>query len=166
MPGVCQRGFGGGAATWYVFAQRTAGVASFTLTVNTSATEGVDQRIIGEVEWSGTAVTAVKDYFASALAGADYDSGWFAAAGSNTYTKGHGLSQPPRLVMLFHSAAGPGTDELVWVGCVVTSTTYLSPFGVDGSNIYVQTGTNASYATCFSTRRSSASGYYRVLAWK
>jgi len=143
-----------------------AGVSTFTLTVNTSATEGVDQRIIGEVEWNGSAITSVKDYFTSALAAADYDSGWFAAAASSTYTKAHGLSQAPRLVVLFHSASGPGTDELVWVGCVVTATTYLSPYGVDATNIYIQTGTSASYGTCFSTRRSSASGYYRVFAWR
>lgn len=158
--------FSGGSATWYVFAQRTAGVTTFTLTVNTSATEGIDQRIIGEVEWDGTNITGVRDYFISALAAADYDSGWFAVAGDGTYTRAHGLSQPPRLVMILHSATGGGTDELVWVGCVVTSTTYYSPYGVDGANIYVQTGTNSSYGTCCSTRRFSVSGYYRVLAWK
>lgn len=156
----------GGSATWYIFAQRIAGSSSFTLTANTSATEGVDQRIIGEVEWSGTAITNVKDYFASSLGPADYDSGWFACAGSNTYTKGHGLNQVPRLVIMYHSQTGPGTDELIVNPLVCTATPTYSPIGMDANNIYIQTGTNASYATCFSTRRTSAGGYYRVLAWK
>ena len=158
--------FSGGAATWYVFANHAAGSSTFTLSVNTSATEASGQRVIGEVAWNGSSITAIKDYFAAPLGDADYDSGWFAVASGNTYTKAHGLSQPPRLVMIFHSASGPGSDEWVWVGTVVTATTYLSPWGVDASNIYVQTGTAASYGTCFSTRRSSASGYYRLYAWR
>jgi hypothetical protein len=45
----------GAAATWYLFAKRTAGSTTFTLEVATSATEGTDQRLIGSVYWSGTA---------------------------------------------------------------------------------------------------------------
>ncbi len=46
--------FSGAAATWYVFANRAAGVTSFTLTVNSSAVPAADQRLIGEVYWDGT----------------------------------------------------------------------------------------------------------------
>ena len=46
--------FSGVAARWYIFANRAAGSTTFTLTVNTSATEAADQRRIGEVYWDGT----------------------------------------------------------------------------------------------------------------
>ena len=48
--------FSGGAADWYIFANRVAGSSSFTLTVNTSATEGADQRLIGVCRWDGSAL--------------------------------------------------------------------------------------------------------------
>lgn len=48
--------FSGGAADWYIFANRAAGSSSFTLSVNTSATEGPDQRLIGECHWDGSAL--------------------------------------------------------------------------------------------------------------
>lgn len=48
--------FSGGAADWYIFANRTTGSSSFTLTVNTSATEGADQRLIGVCRWDGSAL--------------------------------------------------------------------------------------------------------------
>lgn len=49
--------FSGGAATWYVFANRTASSTTFTLSVNTSATEAANQRRIGSLTWDGTNVT-------------------------------------------------------------------------------------------------------------
>ncbi len=105
--------FSGGAATWYVFANRTAGSTTFTLSVNTSGSEGTDQRVIGEVSYDGANIISIKDYFASPLGDADYSSGWFAAAYNNTYTKAHGLSQHPRLVVVEHSANAAGTGEIV-----------------------------------------------------
>ena len=49
----------GGAQTWYIFANRTAGSTTFTLSINTSATEGVNQRLIGQFYFDGTNI--VKD---------------------------------------------------------------------------------------------------------
>jgi len=46
----------GSPATWYVFACRTAGSSNFTITVNSSATEGTDQRLIGSFYWDGSAI--------------------------------------------------------------------------------------------------------------
>jgi hypothetical protein len=56
--------FSGGMATWYVFANRTQGSSEFTLSVNTSATEGPDQRLLGVCEWNGSAIeqTSVLTY--------------------------------------------------------------------------------------------------------
>ncbi len=56
--------FSGGAADWYIFANRTAGSSAFTLTVNTSATEGADQRLIGVCHWDGAAMdpTSIQTY--------------------------------------------------------------------------------------------------------
>lgn len=46
----------GAAATWYVFANRTAGASTFTITVNSSPAEGIDQRLIGSFYWDGSAI--------------------------------------------------------------------------------------------------------------
>ncbi len=56
--------FSGGAADWYIFANRTAGSPAFTLSVNTSASEGADQRLIGICHWDGAALdsTSIQTY--------------------------------------------------------------------------------------------------------
>ena len=46
--------FSGVAATWYIFANRTAGSTTFTLTANTSLTETADQRRIARIDWDGS----------------------------------------------------------------------------------------------------------------
>jgi len=48
--------FSGAAALWYIFANRTAGSTTFTLTINTSPTASGDQRRIGSVYYDGTNV--------------------------------------------------------------------------------------------------------------
>lgn len=45
--------FSGEAAQWYIFAARTPGSTTFTLTANTNSTEMVDQRMMGSVHWNG-----------------------------------------------------------------------------------------------------------------
>jgi hypothetical protein len=59
----------GGAATWYVFANRTAGVSTFTITVNSSSAEGIDQRLIGSFYWDGSAIqsTTIQTVFAGLI---------------------------------------------------------------------------------------------------
>lgn len=156
--------FSGGAATWYVFANRAAGSSSFSLTVNTSATEGPDQRIIGEVEWDGHNIINFKDYFRSGLGTPDYDSGWFPCAYNNTYTKAHSMNRYPKLVVLVHATSSSGTGEWVLVNLAYSSN-FLGLVGWDETNIYVQTVNNSSSGTVGSTRRTSAGGYYRIFAW-
>jgi hypothetical protein len=157
--------FSGGAATWYIFAVRTAGSQTFTLSVNTSASEGTDQRIIGECYYDGSNVISLKDYFRGALGDADYDSGWFAVAYNNTYTKAHGLSVNPRLVVVEHAANAAGTGERVPI-LVNSASAVMSSVGYDTTNVYVTTANNATNGVVFSTRRASAGGYMRIQAWR
>jgi len=49
----------GGAQTWYVFANQTAGSTTFTLSINVSSSEGAAQRRIGRFYFDGTNI--VKD---------------------------------------------------------------------------------------------------------
>lgn len=98
-----------------------------------------------------------------------YDSGWFSVAANTTYTKAHLLGRTPRHIEVYHSlVAAPGaSDELIKVTHVifVAGTAYSADVvGADSTNIYIKTGVDAA-ATVYSTRRSSAVGYYRVLAW-
>jgi hypothetical protein len=48
--------FSGDAEQWYLFAVRTPGSTTFTLTANTNPTEAPDQRLIGMVHWNGAAL--------------------------------------------------------------------------------------------------------------
>jgi hypothetical protein len=157
--------FSGGAATWYVFARRNPGSTGFTLEVNTSASVAPDQRIIGEVNWDGSNIISVRTYFESALAAPDYDSGWFAAAYNNSYTKAHGLSQVPRLVLVEHSATSGGTGEIVAL-LVSLGTDFKSVLGYDASNVYLTFQNNSSYGVIMSTRRGSGGGYVHIMAWR
>lgn len=157
-------------ATWYIFAVRTAGSTTFTLTCNTSATESTDQRLIGELYWDGSAIkkTSIKCYFEPAwkVPAADYDSGWFAAVGGNTYTKTHGIGSTPRLVVVYFNASSAGTSEWVTLMTVQNSANTQSPIGFDSTSIFITPGTNNTYnSVIFSTRVQSNSGYYRIFAW-
>jgi len=168
---LASNSFSGVAATWYVFAKRTAGSNSFTLEVNTSSAETSTTRLIGEVYWDGTHLNpgTIKTYTGGTLSAADYDSGWFAVANNNTYTKAHSLGQPPRLVVLLHSSvASPGAaNELVQVNVAFDGTSGVnSILGWEGTNILITTGDNATMGTLLSKRRISAAGYYRIFAWR
>jgi len=166
LPAGC---FSGAAATWYIFARRNAGSATFTLEVNTSPVEGTDQRLIGQCTWDGNNVSP-SSVFTHSLQGLglpDYDSGWFAVADSQTYTRAHNLGQVPRLAVLTHATnANPvASDELVQVTTV--SIGYgVSCLGWNAVNIYAQSGTYGGYGTCLNTRRYSSSGYWRIQAWR
>jgi hypothetical protein len=160
--------FSGAAATWYVFAVRSAESATFTLAVNTSSAESTDQRLIGECVWNGSALSSVTCYLAPSaqLSTADYDSGWFAVAYGNTYTKAHGLGLTPRLVMLFWSSSSTGASENIPVYTVTYASNPDACYGFDSTNCYVTCGDSSSSGTIRSTRANSSSGYYRLLAWK
>ena len=160
--------FSGSAATWYVFAVRSAESTTFTLAVNTSSAEATDQRLIGEAVWDGSAITAVTCYFtpAAQLCPADYDSGWFGVSYNTTYTKAHGLGQTPRQVILVWSASSTGASENIPVTSVGNNSNGFPVLGYDSTYIYATTGDSASSGTVRSTRVTSASGYYRFMAWK
>jgi len=55
----------GAAAIWYIFAVRSVGSTSFTLDVNTTATETTTRRLIGWFYWTGTAIAygSVQSYW-------------------------------------------------------------------------------------------------------
>lgn len=158
----------GSAATWYIFAVRSAGSTSFTLAANTSSAEATDQRLIGECVWSGSAVSSVTCYFSpdAQLSSADYDSGWFAVVYNNTYSKAHGLGQTPRLVALLWSASSTGASENIPVYTVTYGSNPDACYGFDSTYCYVTCGDGSSSGCIRSTRANSASGYYRFLAWK
>ena len=161
--------FSGTAATWYIFARRNPGSPTFTLEINTSPVEGTDQRLIGQCYWDGSNVnpSSVSTYSAQGLGLPDYDSGWFAVAYNNTYTKAHNLGQAPRLVVLMHATSSTpnNNDELVLVGTVLTSYG-VSNLGWNATDIIAQGGTNSGYGTCLSLRRYSGAGYWRLQAWR
>lgn len=161
--------FSGAAALYYVFANRNAGSTSFTLSVNTSSSETADQRVIGTACWDGASVTTVTSYSynPTGLPPADYDSGWFACAYNNTYTKAHSLGSAPRMALLIHNTAADGSGECVYVHTVRQATAiYQAALGYDSANVYVTAGAESTGGTVFSKRRESASGFYRILAWK
>lgn len=160
--------FSGAAATWYMFANQSAGSTTFTLSVNTSATETANQVLIGQVYWDGSNVTNVVSYYdyAAGLPVADYDSGWFACAYSNTYTKLHGFGTLPRNVVLFHSTDSAGNSECIKVEVVSNDSTGVSCLGADINYVYVTASLSPGAGCVFSTRRNSGSGYYRILAWR
>jgi hypothetical protein len=155
----------GPAAIWYIFAVRTPGQNTFTLTANTASNETTDQRLIGQAYWTGSALGSVVSYLAaSSLPLADYDSGWFSCAPNMVYVKSHGLGVFPRLIRLYHASDSAGTSEWVPVEIVQHNNVYASPISCDTINVYIQTGLNSN-STVFSTRRVSAEGYYRVFVW-
>ncbi len=163
--------FSGGAATWYIFAKRTAGATTFTLEANTSPVETSTTRIIGQVQWDGShlILNSIRTYDQQPLPYADYDSGWFACAYNNTYTKAHSLGVTPRLVILWHSAiAAPGPGDEIADACVAYSNVYayaIALKGANASNVYVTCPNQAGYGTITSARYISGGGYYRILAW-
>ena len=119
--------------------------------------------------WNQDVVDNSQFLYDSALGSVEYDSGWFAVTYNTAYTKAHGFGQAPRFVAIWHSTtASPGSaDELVMaLGGYEASVHHRNTVGVDSTNIYIQTATSNASGVCDSTRRASASGYYRVLAWK
>lgn len=157
----------GAASVWYIFANRAAGVTSFTITVNTSPVPGADQRLIGECYWNGTAIAAASILSYSQggdIRAPDYDSGWFAVAYNNTYVKAHNLSQYPREFALYWSAASDDSTAWYRVYEVYSSQAYCNLYA-DDDNVYAKTGTASGSGCINNTAVSSGGGYYRMLAW-
>lgn len=161
----------GSVGIWYIFAVRTPGSTTFTLTANTSSAETTDQRLVGEAYFDGTAITYVKCYLIplSKFPEADYESGWFAVAASGTYIRTHNLGSAPSLATLLWCAT-TGASLIVPVTVVVATTPTtgeFNPLYFDETNVTVITGNSASYdATCHSRIAQSNSGYYKIRAYK
>lgn len=162
--------FSGGAATWYVFANRAAGVTSFTLSVNTSPVPAADQRLIGEVYWDGTNLSqgSIFSYSSSSDALApDYDSGWFSVTTGTFYAKAHGLGKRPRFVICEHCASASDTAIAVHVVVVgLSAAPYVVGFPLyDSANVGGTTGTSVTAGTLSCSSGGSAAGYHRYKAW-
>lgn len=156
----------GPAAMWFIFAVRSAGSNTFTLTANTSSSEGIDHRLIGQAYWTGSSLISILCYLTpTSLPPADYDSGWFACTYNTVYSKTHGLGTCPRVITLYHSSDSTGTSEWVRVTYVQSGSNLIEVLGCDSSAIYIQTGATGENSTCYSLRRLSSGGYYRVFAW-
>lgn len=161
----------GSAALWYIFAQRSAGSTAFTLTANTTATEAPDSRIIGEVYFNGTSITYIQAYVGNQrkFPEPDYDSGWFAVSVGAVYTLAHNIGAIPSHVTLLWSASSAGTS-VVSVHLVASQSpfsAYFDPIGLDATYITARTGSSTAVSsTCLYMGSPSASGYWRILAYK
>jgi hypothetical protein len=160
--------FSGGAATWYIFAQQNIGSKTFTLAVSTSATPAANQRLIGECLWDGSNVVpnSVRSYSQPQLAPADFDSGWFAVAYGNTYSKAHNFGSHPRAYKLFHCTAADGSGTQCEVGMVLNGTAYRGVIAATPTTFEVKTGSDAAAGTLSHMNGNSGGGYYRILAWR
>ena len=160
--------FSGAAAIWYIFAVRSAGSTTFTLAVNTSSAEATNYRLIGECTWDGTTIAAVKSYFAptTALAAADYDSGWFAVSTNTTYSQTHGLGQIPRLVICIYCNVSNGAGTQAPVTICNDGTQWFSVLSYHSTLICARTGAGSGNGVISCGNYSAGSGYYRFLAWR
>jgi len=158
--------FSGAASLFYIHAVRTAGSSTFTLSVNTTPVDSTTSRVIGTCYWDGTNISNVISYYDSGgLPQADYDSGWFAVAYNNTYTKAHNLGSIPRLVVVYHATDAAGTSDWIPVFHLNDTSTTKGGLSFNTSQIILFCANASDRGTCFSFLRSSGSGYYRVLAW-
>lgn len=157
--------FSGAAATWYIHAVRGAGSTSFSLMVGTTPTENATTRVIGTCYWDGSAISSIVSWYGSnaGFPPPGYDSGWFAVTTSTTYTKTHGLGVVPKSYILYHSSNSDGSAENVLV-FTVGSSLLKNNIGFDTANAYITTVVGSD-GVCWSTRRISGGGYYRLLAW-
>ncbi len=69
------------------------------------------------------------------------------------------------MITLYHSTDSAGISEWVRVTYVQSGIYLYEVIGCDSANIYIQTGSTTENATCYSSRRVSSSGFYRVFAW-
>jgi hypothetical protein len=160
--------FAGGAATYYIHAVRTTGSTTFTLSVNTSPVETTTSRVIGTVYWDASSLYYLTPLFPrySGLPAADYDSGWFAVTYNTSYSKNHNLGTTPRMVMVYHNDSATGANDNVpvthtWDGVSL----YRHIWSASNVAINIITANSSTNGTCYSNRRISGGGYYRIYAW-
>lgn len=98
-----------------------------------------------------------------------YDSTWFEAATSTTYTKPHSFGAIPFMVQVWFSTANDDTGDVVLVGngdYAASNSTWMCD--VDATNIIVRTGGTAiaQYVDSGGTERVRTSGYLKIKALK
>lgn len=157
------------AGPYYIVAHRTAASKTFTINVETAALNSDTDRTIGTAYWDGSAIQYWDSYFGTNLGmpDPDYESAWFAVTTGALYTKPHNLGVIPRLVVLLHSTSSSGASEQVTCFNMKLSAAnqYYAGFGITTNNVLIETSTDAAGGTCYSTRRASGAGYYKVIAW-
>jgi hypothetical protein len=157
------------AGIYYVIAVKSTGSTAFSITFDASALDSDTQRTIGYCYWDGSSITSVQSYFGNVIGIPEpsYDSGWFAVTTGTVYTKTHGLGAVPRMYMLFHSTNSTGSVENVVVVTVKPASVnyYYGNIGFDASNAYIETATDTTAGVLASIRRTSATGYYRLMCW-
>lgn len=98
-----------------------------------------------------------------------FDSGWFAAVTSTTYTYPHSFETIPFMVQVWFSTANDDTGDVVLVGngdYAASNSTWMCD--VDAENIIVRTGGTAiaQYVDSGGTERVRTSGYLKIKAIK
>jgi hypothetical protein len=109
----------------------------------------------------------------TANSSADYDSGWFACAYNNLYTKAHGLAAHPSIVILEWCATntpGAGDDIALVTAVLSTSNIAVTPLRYNQTNVLAGAGIHVSFGTVIysvgNAYAGSAAGYYRIRAWR
>lgn len=136
--------------------------------MNTTALDNDASRVIGTCYWDGSTVGSIVPLFGtgSAMPNPGYDSGWFAVVFNASYNKTHGLGAVPKMVMLLHATDSAGaTENVVVLMGDITGGGVKAIIGLDSSTAYITTSTGSTGDTCYSTRRTSGAGYYRLLCW-
>lgn len=96
-----------------------------------------------------------------------YDSGWFSATGSTTYTKAHSLTGIPQLVLVYFGTANDNSGDVAMVG--ICGGDYgvnnASLCNVDATNVVVRTMTNiAYYRDAAGDAQAKTTGYLKIVA--
>lgn len=157
------------AGDYYIVAHRTAGSTTFTIDVETAALNSDTDRTIGVATWDGTAIEYWTSYFGENLGMPEpnWESAWFAVTTGTAYTKSHSLGVVPRMVQIVHSTSATGASEQITGFNMKLSgaNTFYAGYGINTTTVVIETSTDASGGTCYSTRRVSAAGYYKIYAW-
>lgn len=122
----------------------------------------------GAVTIAANKVTDERYISTAGLPDADYDSGWFAVAYNNSYTKTHNLGVKPRIVVLQWNGYADGSGNTYLVYETVASDFSRAGAGIrwDNNNFYISTNTSSTSGTIITVDLGSGGGYYRILAWR
>ncbi len=117
--------------------------------------------------FNGATGKTIKD--GGAIGASDYDSGWFAVGTATKYTKAHSLGvRPSRVKIMYRKLAG---STIYFEIQGYWTSEYGACLGYDTTNIYVRTAgaqvnPYPSVTIDAVDGANSATGFYRILAWK